>query len=412
MRSVLFVDPPAFCATVERLVAPALRYRPLAVAPPGADRATVLAISEEAAAAGVVRGMAVRLARKRCPDLVVLPPNPRLYARAARALDDILRHWAPVIEPRWYGHAFLDLSGTERLFGPAVDVAARIRREAWERLGLPLTVGIATNKLVSEAGTRTVRGSDGRTVGDPLQVVAPGSEATFLAPYHVRVLPEIPEPVRRRLDDYQLEVIGEIAAIPETDLCAVFGSVGRTLRTRARGIDPRPVLPPEVRAEYRLEHVLATDTNDVGVLHALLRRLTEQLGRRLRRRGLIAERLTVGVDYVDYRSAVREVPLRKAALDVELWDASRRGLALAMGRRLAVRRVEVTVDRLAEADLQLELWTDRWTDGRMVRRSDGQTVGYPPPRATALQQAIDRIKTRWSSDDRHVKIGYAADLCT
>src|SRR5512145_3529107 len=157
VRSVLFVDPPAFVATVERMAAPALRSRPLAVAPPGADRATVLALSSEARAAGIARGMLVRQAKKLCPDLVLLPPNPRLYARASRALHEILRLYAPVIEPRGYGHAFLDLTGTERLFGSPTDVAERIRRESLDRLGLPITSGVAANKLVSEAATRVGR---------------------------------------------------------------------------------------------------------------------------------------------------------------------------------------------------------------------------------------------------------------
>src|SRR5829696_9648351 len=116
MRSVLFVDPPAFCTSLEGMVAPALRTRPLAVAPPGADRATILALSAEAKLAGLKRGMPVRVAQRMCPDLIVLPPNPRLYARASRALHQILRVYAPAIEPRGYGHAFLDLTGTRRLF--------------------------------------------------------------------------------------------------------------------------------------------------------------------------------------------------------------------------------------------------------------------------------------------------------
>ncbi len=99
-RTILFVDPPAFCTTVEALVAPALRTRPVAVAPPGAERAVVLALSTEARRAGIERGMAVRQALKLCPDLVFIPPNPRLYARASSALHEILRAYAPVIEPR------------------------------------------------------------------------------------------------------------------------------------------------------------------------------------------------------------------------------------------------------------------------------------------------------------------------
>ena len=117
MRSVLFIDPPAFCTTLEGMVAPALRSWPLAIAPPAADRATVLALSAEARRAGLTTGMAVRKAQRLCPDLIILPPNPELYARASRALHEILRAFAPTIEPKGYGHAFLDITGTDRLFG-------------------------------------------------------------------------------------------------------------------------------------------------------------------------------------------------------------------------------------------------------------------------------------------------------
>ena len=137
IRSIVFIDPPAFYTTVEGLVAPALRGRPVAVAPAGADRATLLAVSPEARAAGLTRDTPVHRARKVCPDVILLPPNPALYARASHALTHILRFYAPTIEPRGYGHAFLDLTGTGRLFGPVVDVAERIRREVQHRLGLP-----------------------------------------------------------------------------------------------------------------------------------------------------------------------------------------------------------------------------------------------------------------------------------
>jgi DNA polymerase-4 len=360
----------------------------------------VLATSPEAEAAGISRGMAVRLAKKVCPDLVIVPPNPRLYARASRALHELLARWAPVIEPRWYGHAFLDLTGTERLFGPAVEVAARIRREAEERLRLPLWVGVATNKVVSEAATRSGRAdagrSDGRTVrrSDERMWVPAGSEASFLAPRIVSVLPDVPDPIRRRLDDYQLDLIGEIAAIPEPDMVAVFGAAGRTLRARANGIDLRPVLPPAVRAEFQVAHTLATDTNDLGILHELLRRMAERLGRRLRERGLAAGRLAVAIDYADAASAARAVAVREAALDVELWDAARRALAMAQTRRTAVRQVAVTVDRLVEANLQLDFWTPT-----------------EPTRAVRLQGAADKARQvllgRWGSAGgaRQVQLG-------
>ncbi|MBA2458008.1 MAG: hypothetical protein H0V43_03515 [Gemmatimonadales bacterium] len=378
-RSVLFVDPPAFRTTVEELVAPALRTRPIVVAPPGADRAVVLALSGEARRAGIQRGMPVRLARKRCPDLVLLPPNPRLYARASRALHEILQAYAPVIEPRGYGHAFLDLTGTGRLLGPAVDVAARVQREVRERLRLPLSVGVAANKLVSQTVIRVGRGAEGQS---PWHVPA-GDEPGFLAPVSVELWPEVPDRIRRRLDDYQLDFIGEVAAIAESALCAVFGGAGRTLRARARGIDPRPVLPPERLAEFRLAHTLATDTNDLGTLHALLRALSERLGHRLRRAGLAAGRLRVEATYADHTGGTRALPLRAAALDAELWDAARRAFALANTKRLAVRGVVVTLERLVEGNAQLELWGASGPHRRLASPS--------------LQHALDRIRTRYGT---------------
>jgi DNA polymerase IV len=410
-RSILFIDPPAFCTTVEGLVAPALRTRPVAVAPPGADRAVILALSAEARRAGVTRGMPVRTARKLCPDLVLLPPNPRLYARASRALHEILRLYAPVIEPRGYGHAFLDLTGTGRLFGPAVDVAARVQREARERLRLPVSVGVAGNKMVSQTAVKAGGSHRGASLvgahrSEPLQV-PPGDESVFLAPLPVAIWPEVPDRIRSRLDDYQLDLIGEVAAISESALCAVFGTAGRTLRARARGIDPRPVLPPARQAEFYLEHTLATDTNDLGVLHPLLRALTERLGSRLRRRGLAAGRLRVEASYADHTSVARAVPLSAADLDIELWDAARRAFALANSKRLAVRAVALTLDRLEEAEAQLDLWSDGQLQAS--RLAGGQTVSNPAEtvserselpacpstRLPVLQHALDRIRRRY-----------------
>jgi DNA polymerase-4 len=433
MRSVLFVDPPAFCTTLEGLVAPELRARPLAVAPPGTDRATILALSAEARLAGLARGMPVRKAQRLCPDLIVLPPNPRLYARASRALHEILQVFAPTIEPRGYGHAFLDLTGTGRLFGPPQDVAARIRREANQRLRLPLSVGIATNKLVSQAAIRadrhvlsgangTVGRSGGRAVSESQLYVPWGEERGFLAPHPLEVLPELHPEVRARLEDYQLELIGEVAAISESALCAVFGSEGRLLRARAQGIDPRPVLSPERQAEFHMVHTLASDTNDLGVLHCMLRMMSECLGRRLRQRGLTAGRLRLKATYADYTTSVRSVPLRAAIFDAELWDAARRAFTLANTKRLAVRAVALTLDRLLETETQLDLWgggtavgryggwavgEDKADIGHSERTNENENAtapsassGQAPPfrRSADLQHAVDCIHSRYGTN--------------
>jgi DNA polymerase-4 len=414
MRSVLFVDPPAFCTTLEGMVAPSLRSRPLAIAPPAQDRATILALSGEARLAGLTPGMPVRKAQRVCPDLIVLPPNPQLYARASRALHGILRVFAPTIEPKGYGHAFLDLTGTGRLFGPPQDVADRIQKEARERLRLPVSVGVATNKLVSQAAIRADRWTggraDGRTGGqrdhEMLLNVPAGDERDFLAPQPLEVLPELDPDIRNRLDDYQLELIGEVAAISESALCAVFGRQGRILRARARGIDPRPVLSPEQQSEFRVVHTFASDTNDLGVLHPILRLMSERLGRRLRRRGLMAARLRLEATYADYTTVARAVPLGAALLDAELWEAARRALSLANTKRLAIRSLALALDRLARPEAQLELWAGTMVSGEAGKSqhtneefsSTTDLSPYPlTRRPAALQSAVDSIRARYGA---------------
>jgi len=348
--------------------------------------------------------MPVHTAQRLCPDLIVLPPNPRLYARASRALHKILRVYAPVIEPRGYGHAFLDLTGTGRLFGSPEDVADRIRTEVRRELQLAISVGIASNKLVSQAAIRAGR-REGSDVKNQLLYVPSGCERGFLAPQSLEVLPELDPRIRRQLDDYQLDLIGEVAAIPEGALCAVFGREGQRLRARARGIDPRPVLPPEQQSEFYVTHTLTTDTNDLGILFPLLRLMTERLGRRLRRRVLMAGQLRVDLTYADYTAASRTLRVDAASLDAELWEAARQGFMLASAKRLAVRTVALTLGRLLEEEVQLELWgsktvsehagTLQHTDEESSARLD--VPAYPPTRLPALQHAVDRIRARYGS---------------
>ena len=390
---------PAFCTAVEGLVAPALRERPVAVAAPGADRATILALSAEAKAAGITRGMPVAKAKKLCPDLILRAPNPRLYARASRALFEILRRYAPVIEPKRIRPCLSRHDRHQQAVRSGGGCGAEDPAGIEPAHRTDLAVGAAANKLVSRTASEVVKGLVARAAEPPsrrvrhFSSILAGSEAPFLAPHPTGLLPDLPEEMRERLDDYQLELIGEVAALEQQQLYSVFGTPGRVLHQHARGIDPRPVMAPEVKAEFRAAHTLASDTNDLGLIHPLLRHLTERLGQRLRQRQLVSRRLTLQLAYTDYATAKRSISLPLAALDVELWDAARRAFALANSRTVAIRALGISVDRLVEADLQLELWEigrRKTGDGRW-ETGDGEAG--PPQLHVSLRRISPNRRT-------------------
>jgi hypothetical protein len=239
---------------------------------------------------------------------------------------------------------------------------------------------------------KMVRRQDGKTASDALVPVTMGEEAKFLAPNRVDLLPDLETKLRDRLDEYQLDLIGQVAAIPVPDLCAVFGSRGRSLHATTLGIDPRPVLPPSVRAEFRVEHTLATDTNDRAELDRLLTVLADALGRRLRRRHLGARRLRLRLTYADWMEAARTVTLPLLQLDADLRAAARGALAAALTRTVAIRSLALVVDEFVEAGLQLELFSLTPRPFRSVGEGTGE--GEHKDR---LQSVVDRVHSRWGT---------------
>src|SRR5256886_5369136 len=285
--------------------------------------------SPEAALAGIEVGMPIYQALRRCPDLVILPPRLSLYRRAAQALEAILAPVVPVIEPHVLGHVYGDLTGTRKLFGPALAVAAKIGRQIWGRLGLPVTVGLAGNKVVSEVAAHVFK-------PEPVVDVRPGDEPAFLAPHPLAALPGAEEKVRAQLARYNVALIGALAALTRVQVESVLGRTGGVLHARAHGVDPRPVLPPAQRDARHAAATLPVQTNDRDALRATLRQLAERLGRDLRRRRASADLLELHARYADHREADGWEVLDPATdLDTPLAAAARRLLDRAAPRRLA-----------------------------------------------------------------------------
>lgn len=353
-REILFLKIPSFPIALERARDPSLRGRPVAVCQAGTGGQGLLqAVSAEARREGLFKGMPRRKALEQCPGLRIVRPDPALYLRAAGALFGLLSNYSPLVEPARPGALFLDLSGTGRLFGPARDLAWKIRGEVARRLNLEPRLGMATNKLLSRIATKVLAGSG-------LCDVFPGGESHFLGPLDVELLPAARPPERaERLRELNLRRVEDLLAVPLRALEVAFGSaaVSLSLYRQARGLDASPVRPPRQTPRVTEEETLAEESNEDACLLAALQGLAEGAGRRLREMRALARRMEIEVEYADGVLAAgmaRLVP--PADLDGRLAEAARGLFERMVRRRVRVRRIALHCTELVPVPRQLSLF--------------------------------------------------------
>ena len=293
-REIIYMTVTAFPVAVERVIHPELRGRPVVVAPLGAARSIVTALSSEAWNAGIRKGMALSKAMRYCRSTIVLPPNEPLYLRASRAIFKVLENFSPVLEPSGHGHAYLDITGTGRLFGPPRDTAWKAQKEIRRQLHLDASLGVASNKMVSKIASEVTRPAG-------LQDVPHGNESSFLSPLPVRLLPGVGPQTERQFDDLNIRIIHDVAAMRLDHLTLAFGRFGFVLHQRAQGIDSTPVYPMRTVPALEQGKVLPEDSNDYEVAE---RRAAGSL--RARGKAVAGEKAVRGTDGVAH--PVRRLP--------------------------------------------------------------------------------------------------------
>ncbi len=376
-RRIVSFEIPTFEIALARLADSSLRHRPVAVAPAQASRALLREVSREAQDEGVTTGMLVSDARRLCPALQLLPPDPDRVRQASRRLFDVAARFAPVWEPRRPGHVFLDLSGTTRLFGLASDTAARIEREVARRDGLAGVVGVANTKLVSRIAAKLVA---------PLQLceVRPGSERTFLAPLPVTTLPGLgrfpKSAVLATLEDLNVATFGELAEVQRRHLELVFGHQGLFLHDWAQGVDPSPVLPVPQRSRLETSLNVEPDELDEGRLLGMLYALLERLCRKLRKQQRICRGLTLSLRHSDHVAMTGRQTLPSGThWEAELFPPLQVLFRRCFRRRVRIRSMTLGLEALVPVEGQLLLFPE---ETRLLR-----------PRRLAL--ALDRLRTRF-----------------
>jgi len=338
------LDLDAFFAAVEELENPALRSVPLVVGGDPQGRGVVATANYAARGFGIHSAMPSAEAVRRCPHAVFVRPRHALYRNYSREVWSTIREIVPTVEQTGIDEGYLDLGEVSPSFDDARAVAEAVRAVVRARTRLSCSLGVATSKVVAKVA------SDRRKPGG-LTVVRPGREAAFLAPFPIRLLPGVGPKAEQRLKAAGIESIGQLAALGDTELAVLLrGKVGRELRDRARGIDPRPLEVSTGRISISQEETFARDVVDRERLHEELMRMAEAVARYLRARGQVARTVTTKVRYPDF--AIRT---RSTSLPVGIDDAGRIGeLACALldralhDRPAPLRLVGVGVSGLEE----------------------------------------------------------------
>ncbi len=374
-RQIIHIDVDSFAIAVERVRNSQLRDRPVIMADQMVNRSVVRALSPEARQAGIYRGMLLQQALRLCRDITVIPPNEPLYSRAMCAIMNLLAQFTPFIEPVSYGHAFLDMTGTTRLFGATVDAAAKIQREIQSHLLLPTSLGIASNKLVSKVASKI-------TSPRGLRDVQHGTEEKFVAPLDVSYLPFFDQTIKNQLVDLNIRLIKHIAALSLQHLTMVFGRNGLKLYQASHGIDHTPVFPPQQVPNIYEQITLAEDSNDIHLLRGTLYQLIEKVGRQLRQSLQTTRKMTLEIYYSDRREAVGQKKLPAATnMDHELFAVADELFQNILTRRIRVRKLAVRYLQLLPVSRQVSLFDKPTND-----------------KSQALTSAIDLIRKKFGED--------------
>ena len=349
-RTILHVDLDAFFAAVEQRDRPELRGKPVIVGGGGPNqRGVVSTASYEARVFGVHSAMPLRTAGALCPHGIFLPVDGRKYSRVSKEVLAVLRRFTPLVQPISIDEAFLDVTGSRKLFGDGETIARAIKKAVTDDVGLTISVGVARTKLVAKIAS-DLRKPDG------LVVVPPGTEAAFLAPLPIGRLWGVGAKSAAVLREYGVQTIGDLAALPADLLERRFGIVGTSLGDRARGLDGDRVTGERDAAKsIGHEHTFDVDSSDREVIERSLLGLSEGVAGRLRDSGVKASTVTVKIRDSSFRTITRQRTLKEPTDLTEPIFRTALELARPEVRGKKIRLLGVTASGLAEPD-QLSLF--------------------------------------------------------
>ncbi|HLZ86686.1 MAG TPA: DNA polymerase IV [Puia sp.] len=366
-RHIAHFDLDAFFVSVECLKNSSLKGKPLLVGGAG-DRGVVAACSYEARKFGIHSAMPMKLARRLCPEAIIIRGDMESYSKYSRLITEIMQDNVPLFEKASIDEFYIDLSGMDKFFGCSL-FARELKTRVTKESGLPVSYALASNKLVSKVATNEVK-PNGQLE------IAFGGEKTFLAPLSVSKLPGIGKETAYKLIRRGVETIRTLSNIPIEMLGTMLGKNGIDLWRKANGLDESPIIPYREQKSISTEQTFETDTINLGFLHAQLVRMTESIGFDLRRQDKLTGCVTVKLRYSNFDTVARQKTIDYTNADHILLTTAQELFDKLYDRRMLIRLVGIRFTRLVPGNYQIKLYEDTQ---EMIR----------------LYQSIDSIKRRY-----------------
>lgn len=366
-RTIAHFDLDSFYVSVERKHNYSLIGKPVAVGG-HSDRGVIASCSYEARKFGVRSAMPVRLARRLCPELMIIKGDMDRYSKESRYVTDIISDSVPIFEKSSIDEFYIDLTGMDKFFGCA-QYTRELKKKIIALSRLSISFGLSSSKLISKVAT-----NEGKPNGK-MEVVK-GGEKKFLAPLHIEKLPMIGQKTSELLRSMGVETIDVLSQIPMEMMMNLLGKNGIELWRRANGIDETPIVPYHEQKSIGTENTFETDTTDIGFLNQELVRMTEQIAFELRDNNKLTGCITVKLRYSDFQTITRQAVIPYTCSDHLLLQHVKDLFGKLYDRRLLVRLIGVRFSHLVPGNYQISLFEDTQETIR-------------------LYQAIDHIKHRF-----------------
>jgi DNA polymerase IV len=366
-RSIAHFDLDAFYVNVEYLRNTRLRGKPIAVGG-HSDRGVIASCSYEARKYGVHSAMPTRLAKRLCPDLIIIRGDMDSYSRFSNMVTDIIETEVPLFEKSSIDEFYIDMTGMDKFFGTSRFVQ-QLRKKIIKESGLSISHALATNKLISKVATNECK-PDGQIE------VRPGSEKLFLAPLPIEKMPMVGKQTATLLRRMGVETISILSQIPVEMMINLLGKNGIELWRRSQGIDETPIVPYHEQKSIGTENTFESDTIDMQFLQRELVRMTEKIAFELRCNNKLTGCITVKIRYSDFQTMTMQSTIVYTANDHLLIQKVKEIFERLFDRRQLLRLIGVRFTNLIQGSYQINIFED-----------SQEMIG--------LYQAIDSVKKQF-----------------